>query len=99
MHDIHMRTRHFSHICLLKEVLDVSATPADHLGQPHGLQMVDCPVHHLGGRAVDFHDDGPLRLLRRLRLARVDSGLQIVPEEQVQRAQIRRVGRPLDLLL
>ena len=41
MHDIRTRTIHFSDICLYKEVLDVGTTPADRLGQPHGLPVVD----------------------------------------------------------
>ena len=86
-------------ICLSKEVLDVSATPADHLGQPHGLQVADCPVHHLCRRASDFHDDGELQLLRRPRLVRVDPGIQVSPEEKVPWTQIRQVGHSLDFLL
>ena len=80
-------------------MLDVGATPADHLGQSHGLQVVDYSVHHLAGHGADFSDYGALQLFGCPWLVFMDPMFGIAPKEEVERTQDWRVRRPLNLLL
>ena len=77
----------------------MGATSADHLGQSHGLQVVDCSVHHLAGHGADFSDYGALQLFGCPWLVFTDPIFEIAPKEEVDRTRVWRVRRPLNLLL
>ena len=77
----------------------MGATPADHLGQSHGLQVVDCSVQNLAEHGADFSDEGALQLFGCPWLVFIDPIFEITPKEEVERTQVWRVQRPLNLFL
>ena len=95
MSHINICIESFSCSSTSKQVLDVGATPADHLGQSHGLQVVDCSVHHLAGHGTDFSDYGALQLFGCPWLVFIDPIFDIAPKEEVERTLVWRVRRPL----
>ena len=73
----------------------MGATPADHLGQSHDLQVVDCSVHHLAGHGANVSNDGTLQLFGCPWLVSIDPIYEIAPKEEVERTLSPVPHRPL----